>query len=47
MNYHKKIQMRNIIHILSPRIRDFHVYIGAISMVIYSYIDPRKVMQNP
>lgn len=39
--------MRNIIRILSPRNRYFHVYIGAISMVIYSYRDLQKVMQNP
>lgn len=47
MNNHQKIQMRNIIYILSPRNRDFHVYISAISVVIYSCIDLQQVMQNP
>lgn len=39
MNNHKKNQIRSITHILSPRNRDFYVYIGAISVVIYSCKD--------
>lgn len=47
MNNHKKNQMRNVIHIMPPRNRDFCVYTDAISMVISSWMDLHYVVQNP
>lgn len=46
-NHWKKNQIRSITQIASPRNRDFYVYIGTISVVIYSCKDPQQVMQNP